>query len=164
MSLPASRGRALTVLVDSCNGRLSGRTLPAVLSGHFAWESRKLVPDNQPEHVRCTAACRRTLGGRPAAGQWARPRPHSHDRQQQQVDDDGGTAEEPELDDCKRMGTLFGMINKCLLGLGFSQMSFGDRTVEPVVILIFWLLLWFLGFQALGLVGTLCLIIIYIQK
>ncbi|XP_017295069.1 uncharacterized protein FAM241A [Kryptolebias marmoratus] len=95
---------------------------------------------------------------------WARPRPHSHDRQQQQVDDDGGTAEEPELDDCKRMGTLFGMINKCLLGLGFSQMSFGDRTVEPVVILIFWLLLWFLGFQALGLVGTLCLIIIYIQK
>uniref|UniRef100_A0A8C6NQV8 Family with sequence similarity 241 member A n=1 Tax=Nothobranchius furzeri TaxID=105023 RepID=A0A8C6NQV8_NOTFU len=74
------------------------------------------------------------------------------------------TAQTPELDDCERMGTLFGMTNKCLRGLGFSQMYFGDRTVEPVVIIIFWLLLWFLGFQALGLVGTLCIIIIYIQK
>lgn len=90
-----------------------------------------------------------------------RPRPPTDD-QQQQIDDEAVT--EPELDDCERMGTLFGMINKCLLGLGFSQMYFGDRTVEPVVILIFWLLLWFLGFQALGLVGTLCIIIIYIQK
>lgn len=90
-----------------------------------------------------------------------RPRPPIDD-QQQQVDHEAVT--EPELDDCERMGTLFGMINKCLIGLGFSQMYFGDRTVEPVVILIFWLLLWFLGFQALGLVGTLCIIIIYIQK
>ncbi|KAM4543172.1 uncharacterized protein FAM241A [Odontesthes bonariensis] len=70
----------------------------------------------------------------------------------------------PQLDDCERMGTLFGMINKCLRGAGFSQMYFGDRTVEPVVIVFFWLLLWFLGLQALGLVGTLCIIIIYIQK
>ncbi|XP_072221798.1 uncharacterized protein FAM241A [Leuresthes tenuis] len=70
----------------------------------------------------------------------------------------------PQLDDCERMGTLFGMINKCLRGMGFSQMYFGDRTVEPVVIVFFWLLLWFLGLQALGLVGTLCIIIIYIQK
>ncbi|KAM4724368.1 uncharacterized protein FAM241A [Anableps anableps] len=70
----------------------------------------------------------------------------------------------PQLDDCERMGTLFGMINKCLRGVGFTQVYFGDRTVEPVVVLVFWVLLWFLGFQALGLVGTLCIIIIYIQK
>uniref|UniRef100_A0A3P9P9Q6 Family with sequence similarity 241 member A n=1 Tax=Poecilia reticulata TaxID=8081 RepID=A0A3P9P9Q6_POERE len=70
----------------------------------------------------------------------------------------------PQLDDCERMGTLFGMINKCLRGVGFNQVYFGDRTVEPVVVLVFWVLLWFLGFQALGLVGTLCIIIIYIQK
>lgn len=56
------------------------------------------------------------------------------------------------------------MINKCLRGLGFSQMQFADRTVEPVVVLVFWVLLWFLGVQALGLVGALCIIIIYIQK
>lgn len=62
------------------------------------------------------------------------------------------------------MGTLFGMLNKCLRGMGFSQMYFGDKIVEPVVIVFFWLLLWFLGIQALGLVGTLCIIIIYIQK
>ncbi|XP_077394049.1 uncharacterized protein FAM241A [Festucalex cinctus] len=70
---------------------------------------------------------------------------------------------EPPLDDCVRMGTLFGMFNKSLRGMGFSQMYFGDKIVEPVVIVFFWLLLWFLGIQALGLVGTLCIIIIYIQ-
>ncbi|KAK7904013.1 hypothetical protein WMY93_016620 [Mugilogobius chulae] len=55
--------------------------------------------------------------------------------------------------DCERMGTLFGMINKCLRGVGFSQMYFGDKIVEPVVIMIFWMLLWFLGIQALDLWG-----------
>lgn len=76
---------------------------------------------------------------------------------------DDPTTRPRELDDCERMGTLFGMINKCLLGIGFTQMYFGDKIVEPVVIVLFWLLLWFLGLQALGLVGTLCIIIIYIQ-
>ncbi|CAL8298556.1 unnamed protein product [Boreogadus saida] len=70
----------------------------------------------------------------------------------------------PQQDDCERMGTLFGMLNKCLRRMGFSQMYFGEKIVEPVVIVFFWLLLWFLGLQALGLVGTLCIIIIYIQK
>ncbi|XP_053290291.1 uncharacterized protein FAM241A [Pleuronectes platessa] len=74
------------------------------------------------------------------------------------------TTREPLLDDCERMGTLFGMLNKCLRAMGFSQMYFGDKIVEPVLIVFFWLLLWFLGIQALGLVGTLCIIIIYIQK
>ncbi|XP_010752388.1 uncharacterized protein FAM241A [Larimichthys crocea] len=77
---------------------------------------------------------------------------------------DDPTTREPLLDDCERMGTLFGMLNKCLRRVGFSQMYFGDKIVEPVVIVFFWLLLWFLGIQALGLVGTLCIIIIYIQK
>uniref|UniRef100_A0A672J5Y5 Family with sequence similarity 241 member A n=1 Tax=Salarias fasciatus TaxID=181472 RepID=A0A672J5Y5_SALFA len=79
-------------------------------------------------------------------------------------DVDDPTTREPQLDDCERMGTLFGMLNKCLRGMGFSQMYFGDKIVEPVVIVFFWMLLWFLGIQALGLVGTLCIIIIYIQK
>lgn len=77
---------------------------------------------------------------------------------------DDPTTREPQLDDCERMGTLFGMLNKCLRRMGFSQMYFGDKIVEPVVIVFFWMLLWFLGIQALGLVGTLCIIIIYIQK
>ncbi|XP_034530961.1 uncharacterized protein FAM241A [Notolabrus celidotus] len=77
---------------------------------------------------------------------------------------DDPTTRQPRLDDCERLGTLFGMLNKYLRGLGISQMYFGDKIVEPVVIVFFWLLLWFLGIQALGLVGTLCIIIIYIQK
>uniref|UniRef100_A0A8C9QYU4 Family with sequence similarity 241 member A n=1 Tax=Scleropages formosus TaxID=113540 RepID=A0A8C9QYU4_SCLFO len=67
-------------------------------------------------------------------------------------------------DDCEKMGTLFGELNKCLRKAGFTQVVCGEKTVEPVVILFFWLMLWFLGFQALGLVGMLCLIIIFIQK
>ncbi|XP_013867292.1 uncharacterized protein FAM241A [Austrofundulus limnaeus] len=101
----------------------------------------------------------RTRHRLPGGAGRTRPRPPSED---EEAEDE--VVSEPKLDDCERMGSLFGMINKCLLGLGFSQMYFGDRTVEPVVILIFWMLLWFLGFQALGLVGTLCIIIIYIQK
>ncbi|XP_057715784.1 uncharacterized protein FAM241A [Corythoichthys intestinalis] len=77
--------------------------------------------------------------------------------------EDNPSSRQPPIDDCVRMGTLFGMFNKCLRGMGFSQMYFGDKIVEPVVIVFFWLLLWFLGIQALGLVGTLCIIIIYIQ-
>ncbi|XP_042244950.1 uncharacterized protein FAM241A [Thunnus albacares] len=92
-----------------------------------------------------------------------RPRPPSNPGSRWPHMDDP-TTREPQTDDCERMGTLFGMINKCLRGMGFSQMYFGDKIVEPVVIVFFWLLLWFLGIQALGLVGTLCIIIIYIQK
>nr|XP_023677985.1 uncharacterized protein FAM241A isoform X2 [Paramormyrops kingsleyae] len=67
-------------------------------------------------------------------------------------------------DDCQRLGTLFGELNKCLRSLGFSQVVFGEKTVDPVVIIFFWLMLGFLGLQALGLVGVLCLVIIFIQK
>ncbi|XP_029585805.1 uncharacterized protein FAM241A-like [Salmo trutta] len=70
----------------------------------------------------------------------------------------------PQLDDCERMGTLFGQLNKCLRSAGFTQMYFGEKIVEPVIIIFFWVLLWFLGIQAMGLVGTLCIVIIFIQK
>ncbi|XP_062325696.1 uncharacterized protein FAM241A [Osmerus eperlanus] len=77
---------------------------------------------------------------------------------------DDPTTRQPQVDDCERLGTLFGELNKCLRNIGFSQMYFGEKIVEPVVIIFFWILLWFLGIQALGLVGTLCIIIIYLQK
>lgn len=77
---------------------------------------------------------------------------------------DDPTTRLPRVDDCERLGTLFGELNKCLRSIGFTQMYFGEKIVEPVVIILFWVLLWFLGIQALGLVGTLCIVIIYIQK
>ncbi|XP_061650314.1 uncharacterized protein FAM241A isoform X2 [Phyllopteryx taeniolatus] len=92
-----------------------------------------------------------------------RPLPLSNPRMRWLLEDNPTTRESP-MDDCVRMGTLFGMFNKCLRGMGFNQMYFGDKIVEPVVIVVFWLLLWFLGIQALGLVGCLCIIIIYIQE
>ncbi|CAN2388883.1 Domain of unknown function (DUF4605) [Pristimantis euphronides] len=87
---------------------------------------------------------------------------------------DGGTAQasagqssRPQRnvkDDYEKMGTLFGEINKILLDTGFSRMYFGERTVEPVLLLFFGIMLWFLGLQALGLVSILCLVIIHIQS
>ncbi|XP_068195644.1 uncharacterized protein FAM241A [Antennarius striatus] len=108
----------------------------------------------------------------PPAAPHLQPHPVGENQKKPQALSDGSTGwphvddptTRPQLDDCERMGTLFGMLNKCLRRLGFSQMYFGDKIVEPVVIVFFWLLLWFLGIQALGLVGTLCIIIIYIQK
>ncbi|GCB72158.1 hypothetical protein scyTo_0001850 [Scyliorhinus torazame] len=72
--------------------------------------------------------------------------------------------EEAAIDDCKKMGTLFGELNKCLLRIGFSRMHFGTHVVEPVVMVFFWVMLGFLGLQALSLVGALCLVIIFIQE
>ncbi|XP_010559364.1 PREDICTED: uncharacterized protein C4orf32 homolog [Haliaeetus leucocephalus] len=71
---------------------------------------------------------------------------------------------EPVIDDYKKMGTLFGELNKSLIRIGFTRMYFGERIVEPVIIIFFWLMLWFLGLQALGLVAVLCLVIIYVQQ
>ncbi|OBS64972.1 hypothetical protein A6R68_06490, partial [Neotoma lepida] len=42
---------------------------------------------------------------------------------------------EPIGDDYKKMGTLFGELNKNLLNMGFTRMYFGERIVEPVVVL-----------------------------
>lgn len=84
-------------------------------------------------------------------------------REQDTEDSENNTAE-PVADDYKKMGTLFGELNKSLLSMGFTRMYFGERIVEPVVVIFFWLLLWFLGLQALGLVAVLCLVIIYVQQ
>ncbi|XP_012860319.1 uncharacterized protein FAM241A [Echinops telfairi] len=71
---------------------------------------------------------------------------------------------EPAGDDYKKMGTLFGGLNRSLLSMGFTRLYFGERIVEPVIVVFFWLMLWFLGLQALGLVAVLCLVIIYVQQ
>ncbi|XP_062901091.1 uncharacterized protein FAM241A isoform X2 [Mobula hypostoma] len=71
---------------------------------------------------------------------------------------------ESTTDDYKKMGTLFGELNKCLRNIGFTQIPFGTRVVEPVVIIFFWVMLGFLGLQALTLVGVLCLVVIFIQE
>ncbi|OPJ75732.1 hypothetical protein AV530_011913 [Patagioenas fasciata monilis] len=38
---------------------------------------------------------------------------------------------EPVVDDYKKMGTLFGELNKSLIRIGFTRMYFGERIVEP---------------------------------
>ncbi|KAM9193521.1 uncharacterized protein FAM241A [Mergus octosetaceus] len=38
---------------------------------------------------------------------------------------------EPVIDDYKKMGTLFGELNKSLIRIGFTRMYFGERIVEP---------------------------------
>ncbi|XP_049452307.1 uncharacterized protein FAM241A [Epinephelus fuscoguttatus] len=132
-------------------------------------ESEEQPPENQrrwhspQQHVH--GARQTALHHQRHRADGSRPRPGSpSDPSARWPHVDDPTTRQPQLDDCERMGTLFGMLNKCLRGMGFSQMYFGDKIVEPVVIVFFWLLLWFLGIQALGLVGTLCIIIIYIQK
>ncbi|KAL1772376.1 C4orf32 isoform 1 [Sigmodon hispidus] len=80
------------------------------------------------------------------------------------VEESQNHTSEPIGDDYKKMGTLFGELNKNLLNMGFTRMYFGERIVEPVVVIFFWLMLWFLGLQALGLVAVLCLVIIYVQQ
>ncbi|KAG8134503.1 hypothetical protein E2320_007606 [Naja naja] len=86
------------------------------------------------------------------------------DKPQQVLEEERENNTESIIDDYKKMGTLFGELNKSLLRVGFTRMYFGERIVEPVVILFFWVMLWFLGLQALGLVAVLCLVIIYVQQ
>uniref|UniRef100_A0AC11D085 Uncharacterized protein n=1 Tax=Ovis aries TaxID=9940 RepID=A0AC11D085_SHEEP len=71
---------------------------------------------------------------------------------------------EPVGDDYKKMGTLFGELNKSLINMGFTRMYFGEQIVEPVIVIFFWVMLWFLGLPAFGLVAILCLVIIYVQQ
>ncbi|KAL6030091.1 hypothetical protein STEG23_000914 [Scotinomys teguina] len=86
------------------------------------------------------------------------------DEGEQDVEESQHHTGEPIGDDYRKMGTLFGELNKNLLNMGFTRMYFGERIVEPVVVIFFWLMLWFLGLQALGLVAVLCLVIIYVQQ
>ncbi|KAL2780759.1 uncharacterized protein WCI35_009146 [Daubentonia madagascariensis] len=83
---------------------------------------------------------------------------------EQDVEESQNHTDEPIEDDYKKMGTLFGELNKSLINMGFTRMYFGERIVEPVIVIFFWAMLWFLGLQALGLVAVLCLVIIYVQQ
>ncbi|XP_077156712.1 uncharacterized protein FAM241A [Paroedura picta] len=107
------------------------------------------------------------LGGRAAARQ-RRPQqqhqPPPPPEDEQQVQEGRNNSDEPVIDDYKKMGTLFGEINKSLISIGFTRIYFGERIVEPVIVIFFWVMLWFLGLQALGLVAVLCLVIIYVQQ
>nr|XP_025729837.1 uncharacterized protein FAM241A isoform X2 [Callorhinus ursinus] len=82
----------------------------------------------------------------------------------QDIEESQNHTGEPVGDDYKKMGTLFGELNKSLIDMGFTRMYFGERIVEPVIVIFFWIMLWFLGLQALGLVAVLCLVIIYVQQ
>ncbi|XP_048060072.1 uncharacterized protein FAM241A [Megalobrama amblycephala] len=131
---------------------------------HDAAVRHRDVLSGTRERSRCH--CQREHAVRPSREQndlRGREGPHDGSTAEPQAAE-GPAAEAPLVDDCEKMGTLFGELNKCLRGLGFTQLYFGEKIVEPVVVLVFWLLLWFLGIQALGLVGTLCIVIIYIQK
>ncbi|XP_006881148.1 PREDICTED: uncharacterized protein C4orf32 homolog [Elephantulus edwardii] len=97
----------------------------------------------------------------------ASPRRHGRQPQeehQQDLKESQNHPGEPVGDDYQRMGTLFGGLNKSLINMGFTRLYFGERIVEPVIVLFFWAMLWFLGLQALGLVAVLCLVIIYVQQ
>ncbi|XP_061441359.1 uncharacterized protein FAM241A [Rhineura floridana] len=112
-----------------------------------------------------------SLGGRAAARHRRRrqqqqqqpPPPEDEEEEEQQVQE-GRDSIEPIIDDYKKMGTLFGELNKSLISIGFTRMYFGEWIVEPVIVIFFWIMLWFLGLQALGLVAVLCLVIIYVQQ
>ncbi|XP_075400032.1 uncharacterized protein FAM241A [Tenrec ecaudatus] len=91
---------------------------------------------------------------------WRRP---PAEREQDSKEPQAHTGE-PVGDDYKKMGTLFGGLNKGLLNMGFTRLYFGERIVEPVIVVFFWAMLWFLGLQALGLVAVLCLVIVYVQQ
>ncbi|XP_036198972.1 uncharacterized protein FAM241A isoform X3 [Myotis myotis] len=81
----------------------------------------------------------------------------------QDCEESQNNAGDPVGDDYKKMGTLFGELNKNLINMGFTRMYLGERIVEPVIVIFFWVMLWFLGLQAFGLVAVLCLVIIYVQ-
>uniref|UniRef100_A0A8C2T7D4 Family with sequence similarity 241 member A n=2 Tax=Phasianidae TaxID=9005 RepID=A0A8C2T7D4_COTJA len=94
----------------------------------------------------------------------AAPVRHRRSPEEQVQQEQRNHSTEPVIDDYKKMGTLFGGLNKSLIRIGFTRMYFGERIVEPVIIIFFWVMLWFVGLQALGLVAILCLVIIYVQQ
>ncbi|XP_045687329.1 uncharacterized protein FAM241A-like [Phyllostomus hastatus] len=94
----------------------------------------------------------------------ASPRRRPPEQREQDVEESHNHAGDHIADDYKKMGTLFGELNKSLLNMGFTRMYFGEHAVEPVIVIFFWVLLWFLGLQALGLVAVLCLVIVYMQQ
>nr|XP_033811448.1 uncharacterized protein FAM241A [Geotrypetes seraphini] len=101
-------------------------------------------------------------------GKWQRLEPlgnYGSDPEREQVtQEQSNDITDQVIDDYKKLGTLFGEINKIMISAGFARMYFGERTVEPVLILFFCVMLWFLGVQALGLVAVLCLVILHMQQ
>ncbi|XP_053514179.1 uncharacterized protein FAM241A [Artibeus jamaicensis] len=107
------------------------------------------------------------LAERAAAGAERDPRASPRRRppeQREQDVEESHNQRDGVADEYKKMGTLFGELNKSLLNMGFMRMCFGEHTVEPVIVIFFWVLLWFLGLQAFGLVAVLCLVIVYMQQ
>ncbi|XP_036892204.1 uncharacterized protein FAM241A [Sturnira hondurensis] len=97
-------------------------------------------------------------------GPGASPRRRPPEQRQQGVEESHDHAGNRVADEYKKMGTLFGELNKSLLNMGFTRMYFGEHAVEPVIVIFFWVLLWFLGLQAFGLVAVLCLVIVHMQQ
>ncbi|KAI5138774.1 hypothetical protein MUG91_G71n15 [Manis pentadactyla] len=102
--------------------------------------------------------------GRESGTSARQPRRQPQEEREQDFEESQNHTEDPVGDDYKKMGTLFGELNKSLINMGFTRMYFGERIVEPVIVIFFWVMLWFLGLQALGLVAVLCLVIIYVQQ
>ncbi|XP_040823286.1 uncharacterized protein FAM241A isoform X4 [Ochotona curzoniae] len=76
------------------------------------------------------------LAERPAAGgeretgaSRLRRRPQAQG--EQDTEESRNLAGEPVGDDYRKMGTLFGELNKSLLSMGFTRMYLGERIVEP---------------------------------
>ncbi|XP_058048915.1 uncharacterized protein FAM241A [Ahaetulla prasina] len=137
-------------LLESEWGRESAPSLPP-LRGRGAASRHKRRRQQQPQPSQSSL---------PLAGDEDKP----PQPQQQALQEERENNTESITDDYKKMGTLFGELNKSLIRIGFTRMYFGERIVEPVIILFFWVMLWFLGLQALGLVAVLCLVIIYVQQ
>ncbi|XP_030306104.1 uncharacterized protein FAM241A [Calypte anna] len=83
----------------------------------------ELLPPPPPPPPPPLRECERGAGTAPAR---YRQRPE----EQVQPDQRNHTAE-PVIDDYKKMGTLFGELNKSLIRMGFTRMYFGERIVEP---------------------------------
>ncbi|XP_071600353.1 uncharacterized protein FAM241A [Heliangelus exortis] len=154
-SLLAAHGTALPDLPTPRDGPAQPSPAESVRGGAMG-SAAELLPPPPPPPPPPHRECERGAGTAPA-------RYRQRLEEQVQPDQRNHTAE-PVIDDYKKMGTLFGELNKSLIRMGFTRMYFGERIVEPVIIIFFWVMLWFLGLQALGLVAVLCLVIIYVQQ
>uniref|UniRef100_A0A8C2Y8A0 Family with sequence similarity 241 member A n=1 Tax=Coturnix japonica TaxID=93934 RepID=A0A8C2Y8A0_COTJA len=66
-----------------------------------------------------------------AAATPAAPVRHRRSPEEQVQQEQRNHSTEPVIDDYKKMGTLFGGLNKSLIRIGFTRMYFGERIVEP---------------------------------
>lgn len=111
-----------------------------------------------PAELAAAAGAEREPGASPGRGG-----PRLQEERRQDCEESQNHASDSVGDDYKKMGTLFGELNKSLINMGFTRMYLGERIVEPVIISFFWVMLWFFGLQAFGRVAVLYLVIIYVQ-